>query len=399
MKKKVLVIHRGYPLGVDAGDKVRTLNMVTSLQHMGYHVILLGFFTKGFAFLRKEKKSLPSDLKAILLYSLPNRMGLAKVAELYRAIVTYAICRYYSIDIIQAELSCSATCARFVSRIPLITDFHSDIVPELEMGGYSPSIVRHAQAENMFALKHSVKTITVSNNLCDNLSAYGKVLSHNFILPCNFNAEPFIALNPDTREELRAQYGISDRIVLCYSGGFHVWQCIKETLELIIRLRALNPRYYLCLFTNDSTTPYLDLLAQLEGHYMVKGLGRTEIPAYLSMADAGFVMRGNSLVNINSSPTKTSEYLAAGAMVIATRYSGDAPRQIEESTCGVVLDELYVSDQELSKLNEQIIHYAQNYKAGSAKAKSYVFEHRIWASNENKLVSLYNQLNEDTQNK
>lgn len=397
MKKNVLVIHRGYPLGIDAGDKVRTLNMVASLQHMGYHVILLGFFTKGISSFGKEKKSLPSGLKSILLYSLPNKMGLARLAEFFRAIITYVICNYYSIDIIQAELSCSATCARFVPGIPLITDFHSDIVPELEMGGYSPGVIRHAATENKFALEHSDRTITVSDNLCNNLSVYGKTLSHNFILPCNFNAEPFITLNSDIREQLRAEYGISDRIVLCYSGGFHVWQCIKETLEVVIRLRKLNSQYYLCLFTNDSTVPYADLLAQLDGNYMVKGLSRTEVPAFLSMVDAGFVMRGNSLVNINSSPTKTSEYLAAGAMVIATQYSGDAPRQIDESRCGVVLNELQVSDEEMSNLNKQIIDYARNYKQNAVKAKDYVFKHRVWASNENKLSNLYNHLIEDIQ--
>lgn len=397
MKKNVLVIHRGYSLGVDVGDKVRTLNMVSSLRHMGYRVLLLGFFTKGFSLFEKEKKSLPSDLKSILLYSLPNKMGLAKVAELFRAIITYVICKYYSIDIIQAELSCSATCARFVPEIPLITDFHSDIVPELEMGGYSSGVVRHAVTENKFALRHSEATITVSDNLCDNLSVYGEKLSCNFILPCNFNAEPFIALNPDVREQLRRKYGVSDRIVLCYSGGFHVWQCIKETLEVVIRLRKLNPQYYLCIFTNDGTTPYAGLLAQLEGNYLVKGLNRMEVPAYLSMTDAGFVMRENSLVNINASPTKTSEYLAAGAMVIATQYSGDAPLQIEESTCGVVLNELQLSDKEMDGLDEKIIHYTQNYNVYSAKAKAYVFKHRIWASNETKLQSLYNQLMDENQ--
>lgn len=133
-KKNVLVIHRGYPLGVEAGDKIRTLNMVESLRRMGYNVVLLGFFTRGFSFLKEERKTLPKGLKSILLYSLPNRMRLAKLAEFIRAIETFVISKLYSIDVIQAELSASAPCARFVTDIPLITDFHSDLVPELQMG-------------------------------------------------------------------------------------------------------------------------------------------------------------------------------------------------------------------------------------------------------------------------
>lgn len=392
-KKNVLVIHRGYPLGVEAGDKIRTLNMVESLRRMGYNVVLLGFFTRGFSFLKEERKTLPKGLKSILLYSLPNRMRLAKLAEFIRAIETFVISKLYSIDVIQAELSASAPCARFVTDIPLITDFHSDLVPELEMGGYSQDVIEHAASENRFALKHSDRIISVSDKLFENLQVYGKMNANHFILPCNFNAEPFMGLNLDVRNRLRAEYGISDRIVLCYSGAFRVWQCIKETLEVVIRLRELNPSYYLCIFTNDDTTPFMDLLKQLEGSYMVKGLGRMEVPAYLSMADAGFVLRADSLVNINSSPTKTSEYLAAGAMVITTKYAGDAPKQIKESSCGVVFDNLLISDAEIAMLNEQLIYYAENYEECSAKAKEYVLKNRVWSSNEVKLADLYKSLN------
>lgn len=217
-KKNVLVIHRGYPLGVEAGDKVRTLNMVASLQNLGYRVILLGFFTKGLSSLRKEKKSLPADLKSILLYSLPNRMHLEKFAELIRAIETFIICKLYSVDMIQAELSSSATCARFVPDIPLITDFHSDIVPEVEMDGFPQNVIAHAASENRFALKRSDAVIAVSENLIQNLSVYGKANECYSILPCNFNAEPFKALTPDIRMQLRKEYGLEGRIVLCYSG-------------------------------------------------------------------------------------------------------------------------------------------------------------------------------------
>ncbi|MCA5586258.1 glycosyltransferase [Parabacteroides gordonii] len=391
-KKNVLVIHRGYPLGIEAGDKVRTLNMVGSLQHMGYNVILLGFFTRGISLLKTEKKTLPKGIKSIFLYSLPNRMRLAKIAELFRAIETFIICKFYSIDIIQAELSASAPCARFVPDIPLITDFHSDLVPELEMGGYSQDVIEHAASENRFALKRSNKIITVSDKLFENLSVYNKIEAQHFVLPCNFNAEPFMVLNSDVRKQLRTEYGLNDKIVLCYSGAFRVWQCIQETLDVVIRLRQLNPSFYLCIFTNDDVTPYSSLLEQLEGNYMVKGLSRTEVPSYLSMADAGFVLRADSLVNINSSPTKTSEYLAAGMMVIATQYAGDAPMQISESSCGIVFDDLSISDDEIRILNEKLLYYVENYEKCSVKAKKYVFNNRIWSSNEVKLVDLYNEL-------
>ena len=50
MKRKILVIHNGYPLRGDGGDKVRTLNMLQSLDSIGFDVCLLAFFKKDFSF-------------------------------------------------------------------------------------------------------------------------------------------------------------------------------------------------------------------------------------------------------------------------------------------------------------------------------------------------------------
>ena len=38
MKRKILVIHNGYPLRGDGGDKVRTLNMLQSLEERFFFV-------------------------------------------------------------------------------------------------------------------------------------------------------------------------------------------------------------------------------------------------------------------------------------------------------------------------------------------------------------------------
>lgn len=51
MKRKILVIHNGYPLRGDGGDKVRTLNMLQSLDSIGFDVCLLAFFKKDFSLL------------------------------------------------------------------------------------------------------------------------------------------------------------------------------------------------------------------------------------------------------------------------------------------------------------------------------------------------------------
>ena len=66
MKRKILVIHNGYPLRGDGGDKVRTLNMLQSLDSIGFDVCLLAFFKKDFSLLALNKKSMPSNKNHIL---------------------------------------------------------------------------------------------------------------------------------------------------------------------------------------------------------------------------------------------------------------------------------------------------------------------------------------------
>ncbi len=391
-KKNVLIIHRGYPIGTNAGDKVRTLNMAKSLNKLGFNVYLLGFYTKGFSLKEKEMKSFPKEIKPIFMYTLPNRLHLQNIASWIRAVITWIICKKYSIDIVQSELASGANCVRFLQNLPLVTDFHSDIVPELEMDNYLPYQVENARKENIYALARSCKTITVSSNLRKNLSVYGENNIPNFILPCNFQPGPYLSLTRNLRFSLRKDMGLENRIVLCYSGGLHVWQCISETLDLVIKLRKINPAYFLCLYTNDDIEPYKDQLKQLEGACLIKSLKHEEVPSHLLLTDIGFVLRAESLVNINSSPTKTSEYLAAGMMVVATQYAGDVPQLIKESGCGFILDNPHVKDQELITLNEKILYFMSNREELAEKARNYVFENRVWSANERLLECLYSDL-------
>ena len=192
---------------------------------------------------------------------------------------------------------------------------------------------------------------------------------------------------------MRACYSLEDRIVLCYSGGLYVWQCIDETIRLIKFLIQKNPRYYFCLYTCDDTRDVEKKLKPIEGSYMIRSLTKEEVPAYLSIIDVGFVLRENNLVNINASPTKTAEYLAAGAMVVASQYAGDAPDLISQSGNGVVLNSFDFTDRDVENLDKQIKLYVDNYKLNSNRTKSFIFENRVWAYNEQLLIDIYKGIN------
>ena len=393
MKKNLLIIQHVYPLGQNTGDKIRTMNMIKSLNNIGFNVYFIAFFTRGLRHIFKEKVSYhAASRKVFYIYSLPNRLYLNKLAAWLRSLAVWMVCRYYKIDVIQAELTHSVSSTKLVPEIPLVTDFHADFVPELEMRSFSNYNINCAKQDNMYALKRSVRTITVSQNLHRNLSVYCDSNAVNYVLPCNFDAQPFRELPSDIRQRMRRKYMLEDRIVLCYSGGLHVWQCIEETITIILQLYRKNSRYFFCLYTCDDTTEVEYKLRSMKGNYMIKKLSRSEVPAYLSLIDAGFVLRKDSPVNTNASPTKSAEYFAAGAMVIASRYAGDVPDMIRDAGQGIILPCLSLTDKDIDQLDKAVTTYCRDYDFNSKIVKDYVFQNRIWTYNEEKLRSLYQDI-------
>lgn len=248
--KKLLVIHNGYPLRGDGGDKVRTLNMINSLKSMGFDVSFLAFFKKDFLSLEVEKRKLPRGVKSYFIYTFPDRLGLGGLAALFRAWITSILVKSKKIEIIHLETSLSASCVKFLNKdIPVVVDFHADPVPELKMNRESHAVINRAKKDVCYALSRSQCLIAVSNNLADNLKSYYNYEALVSILPCSFNNEHF---QVDLKEssDLRKKLSLEGRIVLCYLGGLHKWQCIEETLDIFIRLLKKDPRYFLCLYTN-----------------------------------------------------------------------------------------------------------------------------------------------------
>lgn len=392
MKKKILVIHNGYPLSGEGGDKIRTLNMLHSLNSIGFDVYLLAFFKKDFSFVRANKMSI-QNVKSYFIYSLPDRWGLGGIAAWFRAVITWCVVKLNYIELIQLETSFSASCIRFLKKdILVVTDFHADPVPELQMTGAAKSSINRAKKDVCYALARSQQIVAVSDNLVHNLKDYYAYNCPVSVLPCSFNDKKFRIDSSET-VSLREKMHLKDRIVLCYLGGLQKWQCLEETLDIFIRLKEIDNQYFLCIYTNDDLGPFAEKLKLIEDDFLCLSLQHTQVPLYLSIIDAGFVLRHNSLVNINASPTKIAEYMAVGAMVIATKYSGDAQFLVKASGYGMILDEIEnISNQMIEELNMKIHFYKENKINASASIKECILKNRLWSANELKLRKLYSDM-------
>jgi glycosyltransferase involved in cell wall biosynthesis len=190
----------------------------------------------------------------------------------------------------------------------------------------------------------------VSKPLKDQIAA--RTHAPGAVLPCHVDVGRF-DLDAHTRDQIRAQLGIQDRITVCYSGSLRAWQCVKESVALAAALRRLEPRIHLLVLTqrvSNDIAEALELVGKVNADYRVLNATADDVPRYLCASDAGLLLRAHDPINRVASPTKFGEYLAAGLPVITTIHSGDAAGIARSYGCGVLLSEPNVSNSDAVKV-------------------------------------------------
>lgn len=389
---KVLLIHAGYPLNKAAGEGVRTMNMAKSLSEMGHTVVILILYNilyfriKNIRFVLTE-----NNVKQIHIPTFPTSR-LLRIALFYNRLVVGLVALLTRAQVIQAEVTWSASTTAFVKQIPLITDFHSDLVPELEAINRNTAFIEKAHQDNIYALSNSHSILCVSRTLHNNLTTTYNLGHKCNLLPCSVDFNIFTKERLSSRKMLRSKLGLTDKIVLSYLGGTHEWQCLEQTLDIFKKLKQLDQRYYFCLFTNGDLSRFQNQIDLFKDSLLTMPLSKDNLVEYLSVIDVGFVVRDNLLLNANSSPTKTGEYMAVGAMVVATKFSGDAPELIKSCGFGYTLKSIYPSNDEILSLHNNIIHFISDYECNSKHIRNYIEYARDWSRNKEKLSQIYSSI-------
>ena len=349
MKKNILLVFPGFSVSVDEGAKHRLNSFINEYSKLGFSITVLAFCKQGL-FLKNRNQYLNSKAKWILFpYILPmsRNIFLFNILLMYLKFFLALISRLKKFDIIQMEVfSIGSWLCRKNSYY--ITDFHGDSFHEfIEMNGISD---KHWYAKAILriqrdSLKFSNYCICVSENLRIQLETNTQEKIDNYgIVSCGVDVSCFEGITAPSEYISK----LSNRLVLGYSGGLQKWQNIDKIIQLVIRLREIDSSVYLMICTNHSIEPYEKLLLQLgRENYTVLSLKAGDVPSYLKLFDAGFLLRDNWILNKVSSPTKICEYLAAGVPVICTRFSGDFTRSVFSCVTGFILNETNITQEEL----------------------------------------------------
>ncbi|HET8773772.1 MAG TPA: glycosyltransferase family 4 protein [Thermoanaerobaculia bacterium] len=158
------------------------------------------------------------------------------------------------------------------------------------------------------------------------------------MIPCCISAER-TAPRAD-RDAVRAELGVSERVVFVYVGALGGYYLMREMAELLAAARENDPRVFALVLTQGPAAP---MVAELEragfgpGDSLVMRADPQDVPRYLGAADVALSIIRSSIARVPSSPTKFAEYLGAGLPVISSAGIGDMDAHIADGRVGVVL--------------------------------------------------------------
>ena len=165
------------------------------------------------------------------------------------------------------------------------------------------------------------------------------------VIPCCVSPER-IAPRSD-RDAVRANLGVSDRVVYVYIGALGGYYLLRETAEFLAVAREKDPRAYALVLTHGPSAP---IVAELERHgltandYRVMRAEPAEVPDVLGAADVALSIIRPSYARIASSPTKFGNICAAGLPVISTPASaistGTSRKAVLAFSCAASIERL-----------------------------------------------------------
>jgi len=195
------------------------------------------------------------------------------------------------------------------------------------------------------------------------------------------------------REKNRASLGIQPGdIVFLFLGGLYSYQEVDFMFSLWDRVARLIKNSKFLFYTstkNYDTIKNNPLLSDIPSdRVIIKSVVYEDVPEHIAIADFGFLLRKDILLNRVASPVKFAEYLAAGLGVITSPGIGDFSKIVERHKVGclVKVGNLEGGMQSISNLLDQ---FERDRSSFSSRAKEIAVTRLCWDSYKEYFLNRY----------
>lgn len=200
------------------------------------------------------------------------------------------------------------------------------------------------EADGFVVLTEKARSILFPESAAEGFDKLGRPVE---VIPCCVDLERFVASDGDSRDQIRRELSVQNRYIIVYVGSFGGWYLSDEMFDLFRAARESDPSVFIMILTQrdaETASARLRSIGFEETDFFVASVSPSEIPRYLSAADAAVSLIKTCYSKQASSPTKNAEYLAAGLPIIANSGVGDVDTDIREDGVGVLLDGFETAD-------------------------------------------------------
>jgi len=209
-------------------------------------------------------------------------------------------------------------------RIPIILDLHGTLPEECKLAEKHLKAWMYNIVEGC-AFKKIRTAVFVTNKMksyyLKKYSSFKKWRSFvYFIGPKDILIQKTDAEKTPQIESLKL---VQDKIVLIYSGNIQVWQNIDLMIEIIGKL---DPKKFVVLILTMELSAFSAKFEKNFDNDFIKLLSvrPDELSYYYSVAQYGFILRDDIIVNNVANPTKLVEYLFYGIIpIVKSPFIGD----------------------------------------------------------------------------
>lgn len=182
-----------------------------------------------------------------------------------------------------------------------------------------------------FALQKAKLVFMVSRGMLEHyMGKYHKdYSSKTYIMPCyNSQIDKSLFMTPRKYENN----------IFCYVGGLSVWQCFPETVALYKQIEKRLPNTLFKVLTADQIKARSILEYYSVENFEVKYIKPEHLMDELAPCKYGFIVRDESPVNYVATPTKLSNYMAAGLIPIVSNTVSFFKEILRKTKNAVVLN-------------------------------------------------------------